>query len=33
MQQTASKGLTGTVMRLFPEIGLEETNFPQVRRE
>ncbi len=23
----------GATMRLFPEIGLEETNFPQVRRE
>ncbi len=33
MQQTTSKGLAGAVMRLFPEIGLEETKFPKVRSE
>ncbi len=33
MQQIAGKSLTGAVMRLFPEIGLEETKFQIVRRE
>ncbi len=33
MKLSSSKGLTAAAMRLFPEIGLEETKFPKVRRE
>ncbi len=32
MKRYSSKSLMGAAMRLFPEIGLEETKFPKVRR-
>ncbi len=32
MKLSSSESLMGAAMRLFPEIGLEETKFPQVRR-
>ncbi len=33
MKLSSSESLMGAAMRLFPEIGLEDTKFPKVRRE